>query len=46
MCRKEKESFCLESSLEFETDMRDDWNLLSDEQLEKYVEWFDYLWTK
>lgn len=46
MTREEKIQFCRESVRELMGVEVDDFDSLTDEQLDEKVEWFDYLWTK
>jgi hypothetical protein len=45
MTKEEKVKFCIESAEEFGEDQKD-WEGMSDFDLAKAVEWFDYLWEK
>lgn len=45
MTREEKVKFCYECAEEFGIAEKP-FEELTDEQLDKEVEWFDYLWTK
>jgi len=45
LTKEEKVKFCKESAEQFgEPDL--DWDEMNDEQLNKCVAWFDYLWEK
>lgn len=46
MNRNEKVQFCQESNEEFGAYNIDDFDLLSDEELEECVDFLDYLWEK
>jgi hypothetical protein len=46
MTREEKEKFFYESAKEFGIEVGNLFETLTDEELEKECEWFDYLWTK
>ena len=46
MEREKLIKFCQDSAAYFEHHTNVDWEAMDDEELERFADWFDYLWDK